>query len=299
MKLFAKRMAVGSGRRTWAFTLIELLVVISIIALLIAILLPALTKAREEARTIACGSNLRQLGIALQAYVGDYDGVLPPYSYATSLSSYYIHPFWHQVVAPYMGKRNPDTAEDGRPAYPWRFGYIGPDEELQFMPCPSQEYGLVAGLCPNWQKYRQQTYLVHYPTVWGFHLPQATETTHTAFRNSAILEKVPAEVWLVGDGATSFTSRASSHAYNPGASGSWALNVDADFDGVPDTNGGLVGSCDTPFSHLDPLHTGSFNLSFADGSVRRTLTKDWARNESNMWGVTLADGGLDALNRYK
>ena len=280
-----------------AFTLIELLVVIAIIALLIAILLPALQKARDEARTIACGSNLRQSAIALQAYVGDYDGLLPPYSYSTSLGAYYIDPWWHQVIAPYMGKRNPPTAEGDLPAWPWRFGYIGPDENLQFMPCPSQKYGRVTTICPNWRNWREQTYLVNYPTVWGFHLPIATETTHTAFRGSAILEKVPAEVWLIADGATSFISRKSSHAYNPGASGSWSLSWDVDFDGVPDSSG--VGNCDTPFNHLDPLHSGTFNMSFADGSVRRILTKDWALNQSGMWGVTLRDGGLEALNRYK
>jgi prepilin-type N-terminal cleavage/methylation domain-containing protein/prepilin-type processing-associated H-X9-DG protein len=51
-----------------AFTLVELLVVIAIIALLIAILLPSLAKARRQARTTACLSNLRQLGMSFLMY---------------------------------------------------------------------------------------------------------------------------------------------------------------------------------------------------------------------------------------
>jgi prepilin-type processing-associated H-X9-DG protein len=83
------------------FTLLELLVLVAMLVILTAILLPAFAQARDAARRARCISNLKQLALAHQLYVEDWDGTLPqwmisgrngPVLWTEFLRAYYHEP---------------------------------------------------------------------------------------------------------------------------------------------------------------------------------------------------------------
>lgn len=68
----------GESVRRTGFTLVELLVVIGIIGLLMSILMPALNKAKQQADTVKCAANLRQIAMGWLLYAEGNKGVSCP-----------------------------------------------------------------------------------------------------------------------------------------------------------------------------------------------------------------------------
>ena len=126
---------VESMRKRNAFTLVELLVVIGIIAVLISILLPALNRAREQARSVACKSNMRQIGITLFSYTNDNKQWLPlPSNIGESYPP--PAPYSYKPCAFFMMATPPNTL-DLINGVLWP--YIAPpgNARYQIMNCPS------------------------------------------------------------------------------------------------------------------------------------------------------------------
>jgi prepilin-type N-terminal cleavage/methylation domain-containing protein len=119
--------------RPAGLTLVELLAVIAIVGVLVGLLLPAVQAAREAARRVQCGNNLRQLTLAVLRHE-DTTATFPPSTTGPPGKWSYL-----AVILPYLEQANLQRPVDFSKAW-----FDAPN--LEFL----QDHPLVVAKCPSW-----------------------------------------------------------------------------------------------------------------------------------------------------
>jgi general secretion pathway protein G len=176
-------------RRARAFTLIELLTVIAIIGILAAIIIPVTGRVRASAKTSSCGSQMRQISMALILFQQENRGLLPPASPPTDpvLNAKIL---WTKALAPYLPLR----------------GSIATSPVHQVFTCPSADYAGLTGSALA-QTYAA-TAALYGPSASGILGRSAT----LARRYSSIVE-LSRTVWIVEGKAAAATPTATTSGF--------------------------------------------------------------------------------------
>ncbi|MBN2643456.1 MAG: DUF1559 domain-containing protein [Victivallales bacterium] len=219
------------------FTLIELLVVIAIIAILAGMLLPALGKARDRAKVISCAANMKQLGLGLVSYRGDFDSYFPYLQFTGGMGTAVDgngvkHIAWDDQINEYCP--SPKMTETEKEAT----GVRGKGSNVYF--CPADR----AGDGPDPRNYRR-----------SYALTRGTG-------NSVDFGKFPG-IYGVGCAMKDITVRFPSNTY---------AIVEAPYRGnvLGNVNASMVENAKKQWSYSDPngLHAPrSYNYAFIDGHV--------------------------------
>ncbi|OHB49640.1 MAG: hypothetical protein A2Y10_05630 [Planctomycetes bacterium GWF2_41_51] len=177
-----------------AFTLVELLVVISIIAVLLAVLMPALSKARESAKGVICGTRLKNVGLALEFYSKDWDGHIMPYYRPSEPTG--IGRYWIGKLLKYFPTQKMASSDSGTLT-----------TEIVF--CPSFE-PFDIGKAESWAK-------CYGMRLWGIDIdrvPPGTWTEYQKYQKTLNVRATPAEFFLVADSVRIYTKTGATPTQN-------------------------------------------------------------------------------------
>jgi len=241
--------------RNNAFTLIELLVVIAIIAILATLLLPALSNAKAVAKSVKCKSNLRQMGLALGMYLGDFA------QYPLS-DSPVEEKFWFTYLESYVGSvwEDPLFSCPNGLGYRWRgvtseTGYGDPIGDYGYNIAGCGGKGPIGSSAPE---------LGLGGTIFSF----------KPYRSASLPElavKVPSDMIAFGDAISRMGG-------NVISIGNARLSID----------GGGFGNAPDPFlqdvkARARKRHNGSANVIFCDGHTESSkLLKLFGRSDATL-----------------
>jgi prepilin-type N-terminal cleavage/methylation domain-containing protein/prepilin-type processing-associated H-X9-DG protein len=201
-------------RRQKGFTLIELLVVIAIIGILAAMVFPVFARARESARKAVCLSNMKNIALAVNLYLSDYNGIYFTFEHRPEVISYYDN-----IVG--GGKTN---CKHGRfYANPYLRTPVILDEYVknrEVWQCPSAKLltgaTVINGCVPDWFTWRKLMYdqdtegqfvtcYPQYPKGWGGAVTDSMLQLQTAndIGNSGTKMSIAQKAFVAGIGISS------------------------------------------------------------------------------------------------
>ncbi len=233
------------------FTLLELVGVISILGILFGLLLPAVQNAREAARRINCGNNLKQQGLALQHFESSFKA-FPAGAEAETLHS------WATRTLPYLEQDGLHLRIDLMAAWDAPKNSTWTQQNLSVFTCPS-----------SWKNYAGST---DYCGISG----SSHKATRDVGRNGILFPldrgEKPVAIASIVDGTSNTIAIAEAIAVGENNYGYWSCGahcIGHDEGSINNRRGSL--------DEIASLHPGGANAVFADGSVRflgETLSLD-------------------------
>jgi prepilin-type N-terminal cleavage/methylation domain-containing protein/prepilin-type processing-associated H-X9-DG protein len=147
--------------RRRGFTLIELLVVIAIIGILAAMLFPVFARARESARKVQCLANVKNLAMAIQIYLTDYDAT-PPTETRPEVVNFF------NALDPSWAPENCNRSIYGNPYLRWPVIMDEYTKSREIWSCPSAKLETYAReIVPDYYPGGWFGYWQYYQSSWG------------------------------------------------------------------------------------------------------------------------------------